>query len=824
MKKSHDTTNTNRGSDLTRLLTSRSKLAVIVFIFGIAILLFSDFFLHGKPPFPGNYLQAWYEPWKSLHLDGERILLPHKPIAEDIFRHLVPFRLLGVDLMKQLQPPLWNPYNGSGMPLLATINSGFLDPFNVLFFLFPLAIAYGLYIVIQFMLISAGTYLYSRTIGLTKAASLVTTLTFVLSGFVTIRLIYTIYGTSLAILPFMLYLIEAYRRDPKTRAILLIPFLVFVMTVSTQTQIVIYILSVISIYALLRLFGQSAPLPERSRKAIHIFMLFILGIGLAAVQLAPTYELMQLSHISPQNSSEVIDKFLVPVQHLLTILIPNFFGSLATYNYWGFSDYIQTIAHVGIVPVFLAVLALAGKGIQKNRFHVLFFAGLTTVACMLAVDWPVSRLFYTIPIPIISTGAPSRIFLLSTFGISMLAGFGFDRLRALPIKNRSFLLTSLIFIFSAASLVGIVYYAYRSGYVCDYGVIRDCWRVTFRNTAFAVGAFGVQLCVLVCMILRKRTRLFYGFVAAFFIIFTLPALYNARKVLPRTPTTDLFPQLPVITALQRHTTDARVFGIGHATLATDLATQLRIYDPQFYHPLYILRYRELLEYANNGFAAPQFPRGDASIKHFYDVDDALIYRRNRLLDLDSVKYRLYKKGEVTATPAGNLIWEDDTWLLLATESALPRAYLPARVMTAQTDEEILSTLFDPSFDIHNSALVEQHLDIDVSDDPATGTATIIHYGANRVEVSVDTERDAVLVLTDNYYPGWKAFINGKEKSIFRANYAFRAVAVPSGTNTVSFLYQPDSFRNGLVISFVSFMLVIILHVHAFSVFRKSAEH
>ncbi|UCD55970.1 MAG: YfhO family protein, partial [Candidatus Hydrogenedentota bacterium] len=61
-------------------------------------------------------------------------------------------------------------------------------------------------------------------------------------------------------------------------------------------------------------------------------------------------------------------------------------------------------------------------------------------------------------------------------------------------------------------------------------------------------------------------------------------------------------------------------------------------------------------------------------------------------------------------------------------------------------------------------------------------------------------------LTDSYYPGWNAFVDGMRRPVWRANSLFRAVEVPPGVHTLIFRYQPASVRWGIVISLASVVL------------------
>ncbi len=65
-----------------------------------------------------------------------------------------------------------------------------------------------------------------------------------------------------------------------------------------------------------------------------------------------------------------------------------------------------------------------------------------------------------------------------------------------------------------------------------------------------------------------------------------------------------------------------------------------------------------------------------------------------------------------------------------------------------------------------------------------------------------SERDAILVLSESYYPGWEAEIDGTKAKVLRANYVFRAVCVPEGGHTVVFTFRPASFSYGMALTCV----------------------
>ena len=74
-------------------------------------------------------------------------------------------------------------------------------------------------------------------------------------------------------------------------------------------------------------------------------------------------------------------------------------------------------------------------------------------------------------------------------------------------------------------------------------------------------------------------------------------------------------------------------------------------------------------------------------------------------------------------------------------------------------------------------------------------------------MDVNAPRRSLLILSDTYYPGWKAFVDGKETQIYQTDLALRGVVVEAGNHKVEFRYQPESFRYGLIISLMSLLVV-----------------
>jgi hypothetical protein len=88
-------------------------------------------------------------------------------------------------------------------------------------------------------------------------------------------------------------------------------------------------------------------------------------------------------------------------------------------------------------------------------------------------------------------------------------------------------------------------------------------------------------------------------------------------------------------------------------------------------------------------------------------------------------------------------------------------------------------------------------------------ANIIEYLPNKVVIETDDLNSrSNLILTDNFFPGWKASINGKEAPIEAYMNTFRMLRIPPGKHVVEFVYQSSSFKIGAIISVVAAIFLV----------------
>ena len=180
-----------------------------------------------------------------------------------------------------------------------------------------------------------------------------------------------------------------------------------------------------------------------------------------------------------------------------------------------------------------------------------------------------------------------------------------------------------------------------------------------------------------------------------------------------------------------------------------------------------------------------------------------------LLDLMNVKYVL--TGQPLAQEGFTLVYQEEVFIY-ENQEVMPRAYAVFDAHDVGSELEARQLLSGRTADLRRTVVLQGAAS--ESRRPASArpmqAARILHYGPNRVVVAVDMPQAGYLVLSDAFFPGWRAQDEGGRKlPVLRANAVFRAVALEPGHHTVTFTYFPDSLKLGLYISFLGGVLCLL---------------
>jgi hypothetical protein len=150
--------------------------------------------------------------------------------------------------------------------------------------------------------------------------------------------------------------------------------------------------------------------------------------------------------------------------------------------------------------------------------------------------------------------------------------------------------------------------------------------------------------------------------------------------------------------------------------------------------------------------------------------------------------------------------EHPSWLYKI-DAFVPRVYVVGKAVTENQPWRVLERLSNEHFDPLQEVILDQPV-TPHSPREFRAHAQIADYGDQRATVKASLNHDGILVLADSFYPGWHAYVNGKEAEILRANLFFRAVVLPAGEHVVEFRYEPRTLKVGLVISITTLLCLI----------------
>jgi hypothetical protein len=261
-----------------------------------------------------------------------------------------------------------------------------------------------------------------------------------------------------------------------------------------------------------------------------------------------------------------------------------------------------------------------------------------------------------------------------------------------------------------------------------------------------------------------------------------------------------------------------------AFLFPGTATVYGLQDPRLLDALYVDRYWRYLK----TFIARHL------VDRFTGIDSkaAAQIADNPMFDLLGVRYLVYDVQRASAPPVTNgnqfvSILQSGRGHIYENTHAIARAFVVhelrpvANADAAFKEMQVGSSRFADgtrrvSFNPKQTAIVET-ANADLRSVHPCGTdvpdrAHIVSYQPDRVTLRVHASCPGLLVLTDSYYPGWNAAVNGTQTPIHATDGAFRGVAIPAGNSTIVFRYQPRSFRNGILLAALSLIAIIGLGV------------
>lgn len=775
----------------------------LFFLIFFTVLVFFWPVAKGHIPFPGDNLVASYEPYRAYPLLGYNPgSVPTKGQGPDVIRELFPWKFFAIESLKSGEIPFWNPHNFSGNPLMANFQSAVFYPLNVFFFFLPFNISWSLFIFLIPLLSFFFTYLFLKEIKLSSASSFFGGLIFSFSSYMVVWMEYGNIGHTLLWLPLLLFLVEKIIKKFDYKTLLFFILILWTSILGGYIQGYFYA----SVFVFLYFIYKSKIEKKLILKKFIIFsFVLILPAVLSLFQILPTLDLFKASSRSDYTLNQ-IQNLLNPWWYSITAVVPNFFGNPASSNHWFYGTYIERVSYIGLVPFVFFLSSLFS--FRKNK-EILFFAFLGIFCFIISIDIFVTKYFFKIPIPVLSTTVPTRILSIYQFCAAILAAFGFEQLLKKEKLRQLCIVILGVFIIIAFSWLFVLFLGKKLS-------IGEAYlSVSQKNLIIPTFLLVLTVISVFAWIRFKKN------IAVFILILitTADLFYFFHKITPFSPQEFVYPKTPVIEFIKENASINRFWGYGSGYVDSNFQTADGTFSPEGNDPLHIKEYTELLSSSNKGVVPKILPRPDANIAAGYGEGDLKQNEyRKRILNLLGVKFILHKSDnpapDTSTFPESQykFAYADGYYQVYENKDVLPRFFLTGEFEVLTDKKEILKKIYDSSRN-PKSLIVNDPPVLRMADDPESSSDLII-YNPNEVLIKTKSKENNFLFISDTYFPDWRAKIDGKDSKIILADYSFRAVEVPKGIHEVEFYYSPESFKKGISYSILGVILLafFILYV------------
>lgn len=720
--------------------------------------------------------------------------------------------------LKEGQIALWNPYLSLGGTHAGDPAAlAWYLPALVMFLILPSAVAFNYTVLFHYWLAAVGMYLLARAWGQTRAASVLAALVYAFSGFAIAHLQHLNILIGLAWLPIVFYCVEKFFQTRRARFVALGSIALALQILGGHSQIVLYGALALGAYVVVMLvrIGREGDRRWLSRAIVSVALMVVAAFGLAAIFLVPFLELLQFTPRAGGVSYDFATTFSLEPLRLIAFVYPYFFGGNPGTVEHGAGSLIEMSSYVGLLTLALVLLAFLRPGGRATiDWRVIYLGALAVAALLLGLGryTPLYALAFQLPL-LKSVRAPARFLVLDMFSLSLLAGFGLDVLREARAKRR--LLDVLIGLLALLAVFALGLYLLSLTRIALPKSLSeaDSNPALLAAVIFAAGA-SVVLFLWSRGIFTERVRLVItlALVAADLFFFA----WNFRWNYVVSPAVYEMPGA-IAAKLMQEGNAGRLFYWGSGE--TKQATFLQEGAVKGYVNLARAGLRQSLPMmfglsSMQGYGSE--PPNFTALNNGIDETGEFGADQPRMIGMyDGANILTQSRIE---SPSLELILNENGVNLYRNRDALPRALMVGTAKAVDGLPALVEEIQAPDFDPALMVLVEdKSLERMARLDP-NASAHIQTDNPEEIVIQTNNVQDSYLVLNDSFYPGWQASVDGEPSAIFRANGLVRAVAVPAGSHTVEFVYDPMSVKIGALVSLMT--LVVVGGILIFDIYRE----
>lgn len=728
-------------------------------------------------PLHTNLFPYWFFPWNTNTWQGFTDFIFHKELlAIDAIRQIFIWKNFAFMQLQNSNWPLWNPHNFSGHPLLANFQTGVFYPFSWLFYFLSSKEAWSVYIYLQFPLVVLFMFIFLKG-HMNKRSALFGALVLLFSSFYSTRYFWGVYIHTILWLPLVLHLTDRFINKTLKIAnyVVLVSLVISVALLGGYPQFAVYIFILHIGYFLFK----------TTIKNIKILCLTcLLPLIVCAVQLIPTWELYSNSLRDNNITKDVFVNALVDPKYLLTSIFPDYWGNPATNNFTEPTDYSGINFYIGVIPLIFAISSLVE--LKKNRI-ILFWVVVSFGGFVMATNNVLAQIPNRLSIPILSSSNPWNNLFFWQFGLVILASYGLNKWtessNKYPITVACALLILQFFI-----------------------IVMNQNHTQMRNMMLYS---AISLITIILLMIQNKFK--YLLLITFF---TMSGFYYLSKMSPFGEERYFFPKHEMIEGIKNKHDFMRLLGFDKAQFASNLATYYGVYDTSGYDSLWPKYYGELIASGlNDGLLPNKINRADVLIFHSNNASSQL------LVDLFSNKYIMSYGDEnnthMLVSSKFRLIQKWDKLFLFENLSAYPRTWLASNSLNFTNKESLLKNMFSGKHDLKKNVLLKNNY-LQIAGDCFNCVSKITHYSPGTIEISVGSNKKNILIINENFFPGWTALANNESVDVFPVNHSMLGVVVDSKVNKVRLEYKPKSFVLGQYITLLGLTILLCI-----SYYKKS---
>ena len=665
--------------------------------------------------------------------------------------------------------PLWNPYTYSGTPIV--LNPAVYPSF-ILYLFFPLSWAFNLDTILHLYLASMGMYVFVYYISRSGIAGITAALAFGFNGYSVGRLYagHLPFLYSMAILPWCIYCVEKGLKEKRTPFYIMAGVLLGLQLLSGHPQNAYYLCMSVSLYYFIRLFTTCKTINKGNilQSAANYLWMPSVAFGISAIMLLPFLVFIPLSDRGG-SSYEFATYMSFPFKYFFTFLVPRVNTPFLKTQY-------ELFGYIGILPLVLSFIGLFFSGFRKYKwtFGIILIVSLTF---MLGENTPIYHLYYNFLPLIKDMRIPARSIIIVVFCMSIFTGFGIQHITG---KN-----------FSKKQQYTVI--AFQTFLLMLLFVGTSVFQLPLGSKQIIV-SLSLFLIIFFILLFSRRIKNKYTISVLMVAIIFFDFYLNFKPLIPRVPESNftiqnyenLFKQDPGFYRV-------------NLPVKLDMARALKFhyFNASGYSAASIGDYYYFV-HEMAGLPIPELNRSFLN-QDLFTADKVF---SSRIL---GIKYAIIRSGDGF----------DELYKMMAAQQYLPRAYLAETAIFLPRKEDHLNYLKSPEFDPRNNVLLMSSdkgyahpVSKDFSMDKSlNGRVDIKKYQPNQIELQSDSDSYTYLVLSEIFYPGWKAFVDGKEQPILRADYLLRAVPLTPGKHKIVFTYRPVSFYLGAGVTFFTIILL-----------------